>query len=86
MGYNSSSTLRNNSINLLEYNYSSDYQTGINNSNDVLGDEKLYIKGGNGSVAFIDLFNATELQRLRDDIADNNWLINDARLTFSLKR
>lgn len=86
MGYNSSSTLRNNSINLLEYNYSSDYQTGINNSNDVLGDEKLYIKGGNGSVAFIDLFNATELQRLRDDIADNNWLINDARLTFFIEK
>lgn len=86
MGYNSSSSIRNNSINLLEYNYSSDYQTGINNSNDVLGDEKLYIKGGNGSVAFIDLFNATELQRLRDDIADNNWLINDARLTFFIEK
>ncbi len=86
MGYNSSSTLRNNSINLLEYNYSSDYQTGLNNSNEVTGDEKLFIKGGNGSVVFIDVLNATDLQRLRDNVANNNWLINDARLTFYIEK
>ncbi len=86
MGYNSSSTLRNNSINLLEYNYSSDYQTGLNNSNEVTGDEKLFIKGGNGSVVFIDVLNATDLQRLRDNVANNNWMINDARLTFYIEK
>ena len=86
MGYNSSSTLRNNSINLLEYNYSSDYQTGLNNSNEVTGDEKLFIKGGNGSVVFIDVLNATDLQRLRDNVVNNNWLINDARLTFYIEK
>ncbi len=86
MGYNSSSTLRNNSINLLEYNYSSDYQTGLDNSNEVTGDEKLFIKGGNGSVVFIDVLNATDLQRLRDNVANNNWMINDARLTFYIEK
>ena len=86
MGYNSSSTLRNNSINLLEYNYTSDYQTGLDNSNEVTGDEKLYIKGGNGSVVFLDLFSASELQTLRDNVANNNWLINDARLTFYIEK
>lgn len=86
MGYNSSSTLRNNSINLFEYNYSSDYQTGLDNSNEVTGDEKLFIKGGNGSVVFVDILNATDLQRLRDNVANNNWLINDARLTFYIEK
>lgn len=86
MGYNSSSTLRNNSINLFEYNYSSDYQTGLDNSNEVTGDEKLFIKGGNGSVVFVDILNVTDLQRLRDNVANNNWLINDARLTFYIEK
>lgn len=86
MGYNSSSNLRNNSINLLEYNYSSDYQTVLDNSNDDSVEEKLYLKGGNGSVAFLDLFSAGELQTLRDNVANNDWLINDARLTFYIEK
>jgi len=82
MGYNSSSTLRNNSINFLEHTNSSDYTSGLAATNEVTGSERLYIKGGNGSVAFIDLFNATELQTLRNNVANNDWLVNDARLTF----
>lgn len=82
MGYNASSTLRNNSINFLEHTNSSDYTSGLAATNEVTGSESLYIKGGNGSVAFIDLFDATELQTLRNNVANNNWLVNDARLTF----
>ena len=82
MGYNSSSTLRNNSINFLEHTNSSDYTSGLAAANEVTGSERLYIKGGNGSVAFIDLFDATELQTLRNNVANNDWLVNDARLTF----
>ncbi|TAF11898.1 MAG: DUF4270 domain-containing protein [Flavobacteriia bacterium] len=82
MGYNASSTLRNNSINFLEHTNSSDYTSGLAAANEVTGSERLYIKGGNGSVAFIDLFDATELQTLRNNVANNNWLVNDARLTF----
>ena len=82
MGYNSSSTLRNNSINFIEHTNSSDYTSGLAAANEVTGSERLYIKGGNGSVAFIDLFDATELQTLRNNVANNNWLVNDARLTF----
>lgn len=82
MGYNASSTLRNNSINFLEHTNSSDYTSGLAATNEVTGSESLYIKGGNGSVAFIDLFNATELQTLRNNVANNDWLVNDARLTF----
>jgi hypothetical protein len=82
MGYNSSSTLRNNSINFIEHTNSSDYTSGLAATNEVTGSERLYIKGGNGSVAFIDLFNATELQTLRNNVANNDWLVNDALLTF----
>lgn len=82
MGYNASSALRNNSINFLEHTNSSDYTSGLAAANEVTGSERLYIKGGNGSVAFIDLFDATELQTLRNNVANNNWLVNDARLTF----
>lgn len=82
MGYNASSTLRNNSINFLEHTNSSDYTSGLAATNEVTGSERLYIKGGNGSVAFIDLFNPTELATLRNNVANNNWLVNDARLTF----
>ena len=82
MGYNASTTLRNNSINLLEYNNSTEYDAGLAGSNEVLGSDRLYVKGGNGSVAFIDLFTPTELETLRNNIATKNWLINDAKLTF----
>lgn len=82
MGYNASSILRNNSINFIEHTNSSDYNSGLAATNEVTGSERLYIKGGNGSVAFIDLFNATELQTLRNNVANNDWLVNDARLTF----
>ena len=58
----------------------------MDNSNEVTGDEKLFIKGGNGSVVFVDILNATDLQRLRDNVANNNWLINDARLTFYIEK
>jgi hypothetical protein len=82
MGYNNSSSLRNNSINFLVPTNSSDYTSGLAAANEVTGSERLYIKGGNGSVAFIDLFNPTELATLRNNVANNNWLVNDARLTF----
>lgn len=86
MGYNASTTLRNNSINLLEYNNSTEYDAGLAGSNEVLGSDRLYVKGGNGSVAFIDLFTPTELETLRNNIATKNWLINDAKLTFYIDK
>ena len=82
MGYNASSNLKNNSINLIEHTKSQSYQDGLNASSQTTGDSRLYLKGGNGSVAFIDLFNTNELQTLRQNVATGNWLINDANLTF----
>ena len=83
MGYNSSTTLRNNSVNFLNHTASSDYLAGLDDSNEIVGSEKLYIKGGdNGSIAFVDLFANGELDDLRNNISNNKWLINDAKLTF----
>ncbi|MDR6299583.1 DUF4270 domain-containing protein [Mesonia maritima] len=42
-------------------------------------EENLYVKGGEGSLAVIDLF--TNQQQL-DSIRDLNWLVNEANLTF----
>ena len=68
--------------------------TNSGNSNTAIGDEKLYLKGGEGSLAVIELFGkdlygedgltgspngvADEL----DIIRKNGWLINEANLVF----
>lgn len=85
-------SLSGNRMNLLEQTYSPNYAAALNptNINTVTGDEKLFIKGGEGSVAVIDLFGRTEVNRgetpeleaLRNQFATNNWLINEANLTF----
>jgi hypothetical protein len=86
IGYNSSSSLRNNSINFLEHTNSVAYQAGIQNSDEILGSNKLFIKGGDGSVAFIDLFGNGELETLRNNVSNQNWLVNDATLTFYIDK
>lgn len=85
-----------NTINFFNFSPSSNYSAGLSASNFNTGDEFLYLKGGNGSMAFIDLFEevdvinqdltpgsngvADELDRLRND----KLLINDAILTFTI--
>lgn len=61
----------------------------------VANDKRLYIKGGNGSMAVINLFNPEDLHGglngIPNGISDeleqiraNNWLVNDASLTFTI--
>ena len=85
MGFNGTN-LRSNSINFFEYNNLPDYNAGIASGNETVGSENLYIKGGNGSVAFIDLFTPTQLQDLRQSVAAGNWMVNDANLTFYIDK
>lgn len=64
-------------------NFERDYTNanGVNqitNPNMVDGEQKLYVQGAAGSIAVIDLFNGVDLTALRN----NNWLINEANLTF----
>lgn len=57
------------------------YANAINPANvsKTLGDEKLYLKGGQGSLAVIDLSNfGSKL----DEIRKNHWMVNEANLVF----
>ncbi len=62
------------------------------NQDEVNGEENLYLKGGLGSYAVIDILNNTvinengEEERELDYIRRQNWLINDARLTFYINQ
>ncbi|HSN47655.1 MAG TPA: DUF4270 domain-containing protein, partial [Flavobacterium sp.] len=86
-----------NTVNLLENsNPNPVYETAINSPDRILGDDKLYLKGGEGSLAVLELFGpdlfgvdgktgtpngvADEL----DVIRKSGWLINDANLVFNI--
>lgn len=69
-----------NIVNLVDNNFIS-FPSG----NQTEGDDRLYLKGGpDGNIAILNLFNgdeegnSTEL----DEFKSNNWLINEANLTF----
>jgi hypothetical protein len=81
--------LSGNTVNFLEQsNVNSDYANAIATSNPVTGDQKLYVKGGEGSLAVIELFGpdkdnngvADELEAIRT----KGWLINEANLVFNI--
>lgn len=55
-------SLSGNTVNVFENNYSPSYTSGLANSNMNLGDEKLYLKGGQGSMTVIDLFKKEDLK------------------------
>lgn len=103
MGYTTTGPNKCNSINLFEYSPSVAYATELNNMslNDsetsTVGDSRLYLKGGEGSVVYIDLFGDLDVESIDEDgnlvsgsngvpdkldqLRIENWLINDAQLT-----
>jgi hypothetical protein len=81
--------LTGNTVSLLEQsstNTSYANATNSENINTTLGDERLYLKGGEGSMSILELFGpdndnngvADELETIRN----NGWLINEANLVF----
>lgn len=67
-------------VNLYQNSNNAQYLDAVSNADTQNGDDKLYIKGGEGSVAIIDLFaknDYAELKKLREE----DILINDAILT-----
>lgn len=78
--------LSGNTISFLEHVNSLQYQMALDNSNSVDGDERLYLKGGNGSVAYIDLFGADvdgdDVPDQLEELRANGWMINEANLVF----
>jgi hypothetical protein len=84
---------------LEQSNTKTDYATATTNPNRVIGDEKLYLKGGEGSVAAIELFEKKDLigydkngnltgpngvSDELDKIRKEGWLINEANLVFNI--
>lgn len=74
-----------NTVSLLENQRSPIYNAGLAQA--AGANERLFLKGGEGSVATIDLFGTEDLDG--NDVPDNldqireqNWLINEANLTF----
>ncbi len=54
---------------------------------DISGAEKLYLKGGAGSFIELKLFDEDdETTTVLDEIKNNNWLINEASITFFVDR
>jgi hypothetical protein len=67
-------------VNLYQNSNNAEYLDAISQADTKNGDDKLYIKGGEGSIAIVDLFSKNdyaELKKLRED----DILINDAILT-----
>lgn len=67
--------LAGNSVNFLQ---NSGFSAPTPNITD--GDEKLLLKGGEGSMAVMKLFSGNELQNIKD----SGWLINEANLVFNI--
>ena len=73
---------------LNETNTNSDYDKATTLPNMALEAERLYVKGGEGSLAILELFGADinndgvadELEAIRN----NGWLINEANLVFNI--
>ncbi|MDY8135265.1 DUF4270 domain-containing protein [Aquimarina sp. 2201CG5-10] len=69
-------TFANNIVNSIDNNFSLTIpDPDVDN-----GDENLYLKGGEGSYAVIDLFKGTDGQTQLDFLRDQDWLINEASI------
>ena len=62
------------------------YNDALTNANPTNGDPKLYIKGGVGSMAIIDLFGGlkNDDSPILNEMRAKNWLINEANLVFKI--
>ena len=67
-----------NTINFFENTYNDTFTSAIASSDETFGDEKLYLKGGEGSMAVIDIMSAEDLNFLREQ----RVLINEANLVY----
>jgi hypothetical protein len=100
LGTNSGS----NSVSLQDYSYSGAYNSGLNASatNPTFGsDSKLFLKGGKGSVVYLDVFGSADIlkpvngqlvpgaNQIPDELDQlrlNGWLINEAYLEFYIDK
>jgi len=68
-----------NAVNIFSQEFPAEITQEIAASNSPPGAANLFLKGGSGSMAVIELFeNEAEIEQIRN----NDWLINEANLTF----
>ncbi|WP_366186085.1 DUF4270 domain-containing protein [Flavobacterium ovatum] len=71
--------LTGNSVSLLEQSDTkTKYSTTTNAANATLGDSRLYVKGGEGAMSVVTLFDRGDLATIKG----NGWLVNEANLIF----
>jgi hypothetical protein len=91
-----------NSVSLQDYSYSGAYDIGLSASNQVTGqNSKLFLKGGKGSVVYMDVFGDTDVKKLvngvfvpganqvpdeLEELRLKGWLINEAYLEFYIDK
>ncbi|MEL1244697.1 DUF4270 domain-containing protein [Flavobacterium sp. DGU11] len=73
-----------NTINFFENTPNPNFSAAVGTSDPVLGDEKLYLKGGEGSMAFIDIDQATIDALKAENQGGQRVLVNEANLLFYL--
>lgn len=72
-------TFGSNKVNTFTQNFPAEFLQQIEDSNEELGSKNLFLKGGEGSIAVVELFqDEAEIE----EIKANNWLINEASLEF----
>lgn len=74
-----------NSVNV----YNNDFQIDLSNQDTENGEEKLYLKGGEGAVAVIELFSGPDsdgdgVSDILEELREKAWLVNEANLIFSV--
>lgn len=91
-----------NSVSLQDYSYSGAYDAGLSATNQITGqNSKLYLKGGKGSVVYIDVFGdadvlkpvngqliagANQIPDELDQLRLKGWLINEAYLELYIDK
>ncbi|MFT7350978.1 MAG: hypothetical protein ACI9XR_000704 [Flavobacterium sp.] len=77
--------LAGNSVNLYENANNAAYSNALATANTTIGDERIFIKGQQGSVAVINLFTEAGENSLVN-LKNKGWLINEANLTFYIDK
>lgn len=68
-------------VNLFQDAKDAAYQNAISSHNVTTGDDRLYLKGGQGSLAIIEL---KDFGSKLEEIRKNGWLVNEANLVFTI--
>ena len=79
--------LTGNRVNFFENTFNNDFSAAINTSDEVNGDDRLYLKGGEGSMAILDILSAEDINLLKfNQQTGEKVLINEANLSFYIDK